>query len=130
MNERLSGRLLGGRTDHLDMGVLREKPEQFSPRITGGAGDGDFEGHLITYLYRRDLWSRCLLKKKGRSFDLPDQVRGEKNLYRFEYWNRLRAPFCPYFFLSLTLGSRVSNPSFFKAVRDWGIASKRALEMP
>ena len=39
------------------------------------------------------------------------------DVYRFEYWNRFLAPFCPYFFRSLTRESRVSKPSFFKGVR-------------
>src|SRR5262249_5120146 len=34
-------------------------------------------------------------------------------LYRFENWNRARAPRCPYFLRSLTRESRVRNPACF-----------------
>src|SRR3984885_9555829 len=38
-------------------------------------------------------------------------------LYRFENWNRLRAPGWPDFFRSFILGSRVRRPSSFKTGR-------------
>ncbi len=41
-------------------------------------------------------------------------VHGLPNSYRLEYWKRARAPFWPYFFLSLTLGSRVTKPALFR----------------
>src|SRR5687768_6472224 len=47
--------------------------------------------------------------------------------YRFEYWKRFLAPFCPYFFRSFTRESRVRKPSFFKASRKVGFKSMRAL---
>jgi len=46
------------------------------------------------------------------TFEIP-QLGGHMGRpydYRFENWNRLRAPFCPYFFLSLARGSRVRKP--------------------
>ena len=54
--------------------------------------------------------------KKGKAWSLPFFYCGS-GVYRFEYWNRFLAPFCPYFFRSLTRESRVSKPSFFKGVR-------------
>ena len=45
-----------------------------------------------------------------------EQKRGKPRLYtyyRFENWNRFRAPFCPYFLRSLARGSRVTMPSAF-----------------
>ena len=40
-------------------------------------------------------------------------------ILRLENWKRARAPFCPYFFLSTILESRVKNPPFFnEALKD------------
>src|SRR5207248_3345216 len=44
-------------------------------------------------------------------------LKSEIQIYRFENWNRLRAPFCPYFLRSLIRGSRVTRPACFKAGR-------------
>ena len=54
--------------------------------------------------------------QKRKAWSLPSSDCGS-DVYRFEYWNRFLAPFCPYFFRSLTRESRVSKPSFFKGVR-------------
>jgi len=53
-----------------------------------------------------------------------------KKLQRFENWNRARAPFWPYFFRSLTLASRRTNPAFFNAFLKSGLASISALVIP
>ena len=63
-------------------------------------------------------WPLCSpqTQKKGRPGAFPFSDCGS-DVYRFEYWNRFLAPFCPYFFRSLTRESRVSKPSFFKGAR-------------
>jgi len=64
-------------------------------------------------------------QKKGRPGAFPFSDCGS-DVYRFEYWNRFLAPFCPYFFRSLTRESRVSKPSFFKGVRRGWLSSTSA----
>src|SRR6266849_5926783 len=50
--------------------------------------------------------------------------------YRFENWNRLRAPFWPYFLRSLIRGSRVTRPACFKAGRRSPLYSIKARVIP
>ena len=64
-------------------------------------------------------------QKKGRPGAFPFSDCGS-DVYRFEYWNRFLAPFCPYFFRSLTRESLVSKPSFFKGVRRGWLSTTNA----
>ncbi len=47
-----------------------------------------------------------------------------------ENWNRLRAPFWPYFFRSCWRGSRVKKPSFFSRDRSSALNSTKARAIP
>ena len=66
--------------------------------------------------------------KKGKAEAFPFVNAGFGN-YRFEYWNRFLAPFCPYFLRSFTLESRVSRPSFFSGARSGWLRLTRARAM-
>src|SRR5207247_7747962 len=50
--------------------------------------------------------------------------------YLFENWNRLRAPFCPYFLRSLARGSRVRNPPCRSFERSSGLKRSNARAIP
>ena len=50
--------------------------------------------------------------------------------YRFENWNRFRAPFWPYFFRSLPRESRVTMPSDFSLPRSSALNCIRARAIP
>jgi hypothetical protein len=49
---------------------------------------------------------------------------------RFVYCGRLRALCRPYFLRSTSRGSRVTNPAFFNAGRNSGLAARSARVMP
>jgi len=51
-------------------------------------------------------------------------------IYRFENWNRLRAPGRPYFLRSTTRASRVRKPAFLSAGRKSGFSLVSARLMP
>src|SRR5262249_20277212 len=69
----------------------------------------------------------CILHGQAPRDSFP--VSGEIS-YRFEYWNRLRAPFCPYFLRSLERESRVSMPALFSLGRSSGLNPSKARAMP
>src|SRR6202035_1938608 len=50
--------------------------------------------------------------------------------YRLLYWNRFRAPFCPYFLRSFERESRLTIPSAFSFLRSSRLNSMRARAMP
>jgi len=67
---------------------------------------------------------------KFRGFNPKSKIQNPKSNYRFENWNRFRAPFCPYFFRSFARGSRVTNPAFLRRVRNSGLRSISARVIP
>lgn len=68
------------------------------------------------------IFSPALVSRRG--------LRKRADDYLFENCGARRAFFKPYFFLSLLLGSRVKNPSFFSAGRSSGCAWISARAMP
>lgn len=83
---------LGLRDLHPGAGTLPPMRKRRTPRARSGrVRDG---------LRRRARWA----------------VRRDR-YYLFENWKRLRAPFCPYFLRSLTLGSRVRKPACLSGLR-------------
>jgi hypothetical protein len=72
---------------------------------------------------------RAFLEKKSACLEKLTEMSG-KECYRFENWKRARAPFWPYFFLSLALASRRTKPAFFKVFLKSGFANISAFVMP
>ena len=96
------------------------QPNELRSGISTGPGDCDA---YFSHLYHPPSIPRA--QKKGRPGAFPFSDCGS-DVYRFEYWNRFLAPFCPYFFRSLTRESLVSKPSFFKGVRRGWLSTTNA----
>ena len=94
--------------------------DQFCSGISTGPCDRD-----AYFLHLPDPLDITQTQKKGRLGAFPFSDCGS-DAYRFEYWNRFLAPFCPYFLRSLTRESRVSKPSFFKGVRRGWLSTTNA----
>lgn len=85
--------------------------DEFRSGISTGSCDCD-----TYFLHLSHPLGASQTQKKGRRGAFPFSDCGS-DAYLFEYWNRFLAPFCPYFFRSLTRESRVNKPSFFRGVR-------------
>ena len=77
------------------------------------------------------LKKRCLFSEKLCSLEkLQHSDERKLQFYLFENWNFLRAPGCPYFFLSTDLESLVRNPAFLRGARRLELVRIRAREIP
>jgi len=94
--------------------------DEFRSGISTGSCDRN-----AYFLHLHHLLFTPQTQKKGRPGAFPFSDCGS-DVYRFEYWNRFLAPFCPYFFRSLTRESLVSKPSFFKGVRRGWLSATNA----
>src|SRR5208337_1828548 len=79
----------------------------------------------------RNIRQKLLLTLVGATLVVARRGHeGRPYTYRFENWNRLRAPFCPYFLRSLARGSRVRKPPWRKRDRSSALKITRARAMP
>src|SRR6185295_19076771 len=82
---------------------------------------------LIGLMYSPQLFKQPI---EPRQWNRYRTYKSYWSYYRFENWNRLRAPFCPYFLRSLILGSRVTRPACLRAGRRSALNSSSARVMP
>src|ERR1043166_4869179 len=93
-----------------------------------------FHGGQITAILSFDAAHSIGMKNQGQKQkprrNEPAGLEKSKLDQRLLYWKRFRAPGWPYFLRSFMRGSRVSNPSAFKAGRSVASTLSSARAMP
>src|SRR5207244_10489270 len=67
---------------------------------------------------------------KARNLGLAVWPPRRRRYYRFEYWKRFLAPFCPYFLRSFLRESRLIRPSDFSFLRSSELNCSNARAIP